>query len=253
MQLEGSVALVSGAGGGIASAAVERLAAQGCDVVCVDVDEGAARRVAERVEAQGRAALALTADLTRAAEVASVVGAAVDRFGRIDILVNAVGIGGVSPVDGHPEELWDRVIDVNLKSVFLLCRAVLPHMVACKAGRIVILTSRAVHRCNAGSAAYTAAKGGLAAFSRVLAIEAGEHGITVNNVAPGITLTPMTEDFYGGPDERGDAARGSGVILEPARLAEPDEIAQAIVYLCGPGSDYVTGTTIHVNGGSFMS
>jgi 3-oxoacyl-[acyl-carrier protein] reductase len=247
------VALVSGAGGGIASAAVEQLAAEGCDVVCVDVDEDAARRVAEVVEGKGRAALPLQADLTRASAVESVVAAAIERFGRIDVLVNAVGIGGVSPVDGHPEDLWDRVIDVNLKSIFLLCRAVLPHMKERETGRIVMLTSRAVHRCNAGSAAYTAAKGGLAAFSRVLTIEAGEHGITVNCVAPGITLTPMTEDYYGGPDERGEAARESGVILEPARLAEPAEIAQAIVYLCGPGSDYVTGTTIHVNGGSFMS
>ena len=252
MQLEGSVALVTGAGGGIASAIVERLARSGCDIVGIDVDGAAAERAAETARKHGRRAIGLDADLARAEEVDRVIQDARAHFGRLDILVNAVGIGGVSPLADHPEELWDRIQGVNLKSVFLVCRRVLPHMMERGSGRIVTITSRAAYPSSAGTAAYAASKGGLLAFSRVLAIEAGAHGITVNNIAPGTTLTPMTRDFYGGPDGWREEARKSGVVLEPPRLAGPEEIAHAVLYLCGPGSDYITGSTIHVNGGSFM-
>jgi 3-oxoacyl-[acyl-carrier protein] reductase len=252
MELEGAVALVTGAAGGIASKTVERLAGAGCDIVAVDVDRAEAEKIASAVEAKGRRGVAIEADLVDAAAVERAVARALEELGRIDVLVNAVGVGGVAEIPGHPEDLWDRILGINLKSVFLICREVLPHMTERGSGRIVTVTSRAAYQSSGGTAAYAASKGGLLAFTRVLAVEAGPYGVTVNNVAPGTTLTPMTKDFYGGPDGYREEATRSGVVVEPKRLVSPDEIAGAVLYLCGPESDYITGTTIHVNGGSFI-
>ena len=252
MQLNNAVALVSGAGGGIASATVEALARAGADVACIDVDPAAAERSAERARSHGRRGLAVSADLSEGTDVERAVESTLEEFARIDVLVNAVGIGGVSEIAGHDEALWDRIIGINLKSIFLMCRSVLPHMIERRTGRIVTITSRAAYRSGAGTAAYSASKGGLLAFSRVLATEAGPHGITVNNIAPGTTLTPMTADFYGGPEGQQREATKSGVVIDPPRLTRPEEIAQAVLYLCGPQSEHVTGSTLHVNGGSYM-
>ena len=252
MQLEGRIALVTGAGGGIASAVVEALARAGSAIVAVDIDAEAAARAAKQAEACDTRALPITADLCDADAVDAAVARAAEAFGHIDLLVNAVGVGGVAPVANHPEDLWDRVLGINLKSIFLVCRRVLPLMTERRRGRIVNITSRAAYQSSAGTAAYAASKGGLLAFSRVLAVEAGPFGITVNNVAPGTTLTPMTQDFYGGPEGQREEAIRSGVVVDPPRLIEPSEIAAAVLYLCSPGSQYVSGTTLHVNGGSFM-
>ena len=251
MHLDGRVALITGAGGGIATATALALAERGVDVVAVDRDRAAAERTAVAVEAVGRSAVALAADVSSAADVAEVIAQGVGRFRRIDICVNAVGIGGVARIVEHPEDLWNRILAVNLTSAFLVCRAVLPVMIEQGSGRIVNITSRAAYRSRAGTAAYAASKGGLLAFARVLAVEAGAHGITVNNVAPGTTVTPMVERGIGGPVEQAREAVDSGVLIEPARLADPSEIAAAVVYLCGPGSEHTTGSTIHVNGGSY--
>jgi NAD(P)-dependent dehydrogenase (short-subunit alcohol dehydrogenase family) len=201
----------------------------------------------------GREAIAVRADVATNADVTAAVAAGLDRFGKIDICVNAVGVGGVARVVDHPDELWHHVIAINLTSAFLVCRAVLPSMIDRGRGRIVNITSRAAYRSSAGTAAYAASKGGLLAFSRVLAVEAGEHGITVNNVAPGTTLTPMVERGIGGPDAQLREAVQSGVLIRPPRLADPSEIAAAVVFLCGPGSDFTTGTTLHVNGGAYCA
>jgi NAD(P)-dependent dehydrogenase (short-subunit alcohol dehydrogenase family) len=252
MNLKGAVALITGAGGGIASETARMLAAQGVDIAAVDLDANAAERTAQAVEAGGARAIAIEADVTRQASVAAGVDRAVDAFGQIDILVNAVGIGGVSPILDHPEALWDSILSVNLKSAFLVSRAVLPHLIDRGGGRVVNITSRAAYTSRAGTAAYAASKGGLLAFSRILAIECGPHGITVNNVAPGTTLTPMVENFYPGAEAQAQEALDSGVLVEPARLTQPVEIATAVLYLCGPHSDHISGATLHVNGGSYL-
>ena len=252
MELAGAVALITGAGGGIATATAKMFAERGVDVACLDVSREAAQRTADAVTSAGCRAVTLEADVTDKSAVAEAVAEAARELGQLDILVNAVGIGGVSPIVDHPEELWDRVLGVNLKSAFLVSQAVLPHLIARGRGRIVNLTSRAAHGSRAGTAAYATSKGGLLAFSRILAIECGPHGITVNNVAPGTTLTPMVENYYVGAEAQAQEAVDSGVLLQPARLTQPEEIAAAILYLCGPHSDHVSGTTLHVNGGSFL-
>ena len=251
MELEGRVAFITGAGGGIGTAVCLAFAVRGTDVVVVDRDLAAATETANAVEALGRRALAVGADLTSRAAVDEAVARACERFGKIDICVNAVGIGGVARVVGHPDDLWEQIIAVNLTSAFQVSRAVLPVMIDNGDGRIVNITSRAAYRSSAGTAAYAASKGGLLAFSRVLAVEAGEHGITVNNVAPGTTVTPMVERGIGGAQAQADEAVRSGVLIKPERLAAASEVAAAVVFLCGPGSEHTTGTTMHVNGGTY--
>jgi NAD(P)-dependent dehydrogenase (short-subunit alcohol dehydrogenase family) len=252
MKLDGAVSLITGVAGGIATATAEALARLGSDVVGIDIDREAGEGVISSVRRLGRRGLALAADLSDRKAVESAVEQTIRECGRIDILVNAVGIGGVAEIPGHDEALWDRIIAVNLKSIFLVCRSVLPHMMEKRRGRIVNITSRAAYRSSAGTAAYAASKGGLLAFSRVLAVEAGACGITVNNVAPGTTLTAMTSEYYGDPEERSERAAESGVLIAPPRFAEPREVAAAIAYLCGPDAAHITGSTLHVNGGSFM-
>jgi len=253
MELDGCAAFITGAGGGIGTAVALALAARGVDVIAVDRDLDAAAATAAAVGRTGREAVAAHADVAVNADVTAAVAAGLDRFGKIDICVNAVGVGGVARVVDHPDELWYQVIAINLTSAFLVCRAVLPSMIGRGHGRIVNITSRAAYRSSAGTAAYAASKGGLLAFSRVLAVEAAEHGITVNNVAPGTTLTPMVEKGIGGPEAQLREAVQSGVLIRPPRLADPSEIAAAVVFLCGPGSDFTTGTTLHVNGGAYCA
>ncbi|MEO5840345.1 MAG: SDR family oxidoreductase [Acidimicrobiales bacterium] len=253
MDLEGRTAFITGAGGGIGTAVALALAARGVDVIAVDRDMDAAGATATSVGRTGREAIAVRSDVATNADVTAAVAVGLDRFGKIDICVNAVGVGGVARVVDHPDELWHQVISINLTSAFLVCRAVLPSMIDRGRGRIVNITSRAAYRSSAGTAAYAASKGGLLAFSWVLAVEAGEHGIIVNNVAPGTTLTPMVEKGIGGPEAQLREAVQSGVLIQPPRLADPSEIAAAVVFLCGPGSDFTTGTTLHVNGGAYCA
>ena len=253
MELEGCTAFITGAGGGIGTAVAMALAARRVDVIAVDRDIDAAGATAAAVGRTGREAIAVRADVATNADVTAATAAGLDRFGKIDICVNAVGVGGVARVVDHPDELWHHVIAINLTSAFLVCRAVLPSMIDRGCGRIVNITSRAAYRSSAGTAAYAASKGGLLAFSRVLAVEVGEHGITVNNVAPGTTLTPMVERGIGGREAQLREAVQSGVLIRPQRLADPSEIAAAVVFLCGPGSDFTTGTTLHVNGGAYCA
>ena len=252
MNLDGAVAFVTGAGGGIGGATADLLAGEGVHVIAADLDLATAECTAERAAAAGPRSLALPLDVVDKGSVRRAVERAVEAFGGIDIVVNAVGVGGVSPVLEHDEELWDRVLGVNLKSAFLVSQAAIPHLIERGGGRIVNITSRAAYTSRPGTAAYAASKGGLLAFSRVLAQEVGRHAITVNNVAPGTTVTPMVEQGIGGPEAQAREAIESGVILEPVRLAQPVEIAAAVLYLCGPHSEHTTGSTIHVNGGTWM-
>ncbi len=182
----------------------------------------------------------------------ALVEASVDRFGKIDILVNNAGIAQQAAVRELTEDMWDRMIAVHLRSMFICSQAAIEHMIPQGWGRIVNIISRAAFKGRAGTGPYAAAKGGMLAYSRVLAVETAQWGITVNNVAPGTTLTPLVMQGFNTEEIRSQEARSSGVITQPVQLAEADEIAGAVLYLCGPYSGHVTGTTLHVNGGSFM-
>ena len=248
----GRSVMITGAGGGIGRACARMFAEQGAQLLVVDRDEAAATATAAAVaEVGGRAEIAL-AEVTRKVELQAAVARGVAAFGALDILLHAVGIGGTGTVEEMQEDLWDEILSVNLKSAFLASQAVLPGMRERRFGRIVLLTSRAAHKSRAGTSAYSASKGGLLAFARILAAEVGDASITVNCIAPGTTRTPMVERYYVGEEAQAREAVDSGAVVHPLRLTQPEEIAAAALYLCGPHSGHITGSTLHVNGGTFM-
>ena len=251
MQLEHQVAIIAGGGSGLGRATARMFAKEGADIAIVDLNGEGAQAVAGEVEALGRKALALPTNTTIKNEVQSGVAKTMATFGRVDILVNCVGVAYRSSVADFPEDKWDWVMDTHVKSMFLACQAVLKPMMEARYGRIVTIASRAAFKGRANTGPYSAAKGAMIALSRVIAIEAAPYGITVNTIAPGTTETPLVINTLG-EDQMLVEAENSGVITTPVRLAKPEEQAAAILYLVGKHSDHVTGQTIHVNGGSYM-
>ena len=250
--LSGKVAIVTGGNGGLGLGMALGLAGAGAKIVVAARNPDKTAQALLQIEALGVKTKAIEVDLAQESSVQRMVAEAAAAFGKIDILVNNAGIGAGGPVRDLDEAVWDRVVSVHLKSMFLCSQAVMESMIQRGWGRIVNTISRAAFRGRAGVGPYSAAKGGMLAFSRVLAVEAAQYGITVNNVAPGTTVTPMVEAAYGTLELQEEEARTSGVVTTPVRLAWPEEIAAAVLYYCGPHSDQVTGMTIHVNGGSYM-
>ena len=252
MLFEGRVMMVTGGGGGIGRATSLMAAKEGATIVSADINADNAGKVAAEVEALGREALAMETDTTDKAQVDRVVAAANERFGKIDILINAAGLAGSTPFLDQTGELFDRIVASHLKSMLFASQAVLPKMIEQRYGRIVNITSRAGWRGRPGTAAYGAAKAAMTGMARVMAAEFGEFGITVNNVAPGMVLSPMTRDAYGSMEVQIEEQVRAGSVIQPHRLATEDEIAQALLYFCGPNTDQVTGMTLHVNAGTVM-
>ena len=252
MLFEGRVMMVTGGGGGIGRATSLMAAKEGANIVSADINADNAGKVAAEVEALGREALAMETDTTYKQQVDRIVAAANERFGKIDILINAAGLAGGAPFLEHTGEQLDHVVASHLKSMMFASQAVLPKMIEQRYGRIVNITSRAGWRGRPGTAAYGAAKAAMTGMARVMAAEFGEFGVTVNNVAPGMVLSPMTRDTYGSMQDQVDEQIRAGSVVQPHRLATEDEIAQALLYFCGPNTDQVTGMTIHVNAGTVM-
>lgn len=247
-ELAGKVALVTGGARNIGGAISRTLAAAGAAVV---VNANTARGDAEETVAAiraagGRAALHL-ADVTDAKAVAAMVAAAVGEFGRLDILVNNAAIRAETPFGEMKVEDWRRVISIVLDGAFLCAQACLPHMIRANGGSVVNIGGMTAHQGAAGRAHVVAAKAGLAGMTRALALDLAPHGITVNCVVPG-----TIETLRGLPGAPERPAHRQG--LPPlGRRGEPDEVASAVRFLCGPGSRYITGQSLHVNGGGYMA
>lgn len=245
---EGRVAFVTGAAMGIGLATVGRFAARGCRVVLADI--------AEDLEDTARAfdnsaSLAARCDVRSRDSIAAAVDAAMRRFGRIDILANVAGIYPSAALQESDDGFIDEIFDVNVKGVMRTCRAVLPHMLAQGGGSIVNVSSGAARKGLRGLTAYAASKGAVEAFTRALAVEAAPT-VRVNVVAPGVTGSPkvragLTGDR--GPTSIEGASRGTPL----KRIAEPEEIADAIVFLASDQASFITGETLSVNGGSLMT
>jgi NAD(P)-dependent dehydrogenase (short-subunit alcohol dehydrogenase family) len=238
--VSGRTAIVTAAADGIGKATALAFAGAGYRLALADIDADGLQQTAQ--ECGG---LALVTDVTDPAAVRELVDRALAEFGGIDVLVNVVGGSrpGKSTIELSLEE-WDRLLAVNLTSVFLMCQAVLPHLEAAGGGAIVNVSSGAGLRGMQRNPGYVAAKAGVAALTRALAIDHGPNGVRVNCVAPGPIRTPLMRRNRT-PDEI--AAMG-GLALE-GRIGEPEEIAQAILWLAGEGSSYVMGQTLAVDGG----
>lgn len=247
-ELEGRVAIVTGAGQGMGRAVAERLAAAGASVVVNDVRDDAVEAVAEALRSGGAKTLGIAGDVTVKADVERVAKGAVDRFGAINILVNNAGVLRPTKVIDIPEDEWDWVVAVNLKGTFLCSQAVLPAMRAAGWGRIVNFSSTAGKNISTvGGAHYTSAKAGILGFSRHLAKEEAGHGITVNAVCPGLIDTEMVRNTI--DDARADVYASSFPIQ---RLGEPEEVAELVAFLASDRAAYITGASLDINGGDLM-
>lgn len=265
MRLADRVAIVTGAGqGGIGEACAMRLAQEGASVIVADVREEAAAATVAEVQALGRRAFAVRADVTDRQQVQRMVEASVGTFGKVDILANVAGgsrhlvarsgealLPHQISAESTTEEYWDYIIDFNLKSTFLCCQAVIGHMKAQGYGRIVNVSStkgRTSHHPLTGPA-YAAAKGGVISLTRYLATELGPHGITVNAIAPGGVKTLLSKASRG---DRPTDTISPRPEIPLGRTSEPSEQAAAIAFLASDDASYVTGAVIDVNGGWFM-
>ncbi|MBO1332968.1 SDR family NAD(P)-dependent oxidoreductase [Streptomyces sp. VRA16 Mangrove soil] len=246
--LQGSRALVTGAGHGIGRAIAVALAAAGCDVAVHyrGSAEEAGRTVAA-IEELGRRAKAFQADVTVTAEVDGLVADTVGFLGGLDVLVcNAGHLIGRATVAEMSDEHFDRVIDANLTSTFRTCRAALPHLSASPAGRIVTMSSLAAHNGGGpGSVAYAAAKAGIRGFTKALAKEVAGAGVTVNAVAPGFIKGTAFHDTFTAPEAQEAMAAGIPV----GRPGTPEDVAASVVHLASPAAGFLTGTTLDIDGG----
>jgi 2-hydroxycyclohexanecarboxyl-CoA dehydrogenase len=245
--VEKSVAFVTGAASGIGRATAEALSAEGFRVVVADINVEPAKAVAATLSND---AFALECDVTSKESVDEAIRSVLDTTGRIDVLVNVAGISVVKPFMETDESNWYLHVEVNLLGVYRMVHAVLPTMIEQKFGRIVTIASERGRQGGANEAAYSGAKGGVIAFSKAIAREVGNAGITVNCVAPGAINTPPLQKLVAeGGREHIDQALAS---LPIPRLGEPEEVAAAVVYLASRQAAYVTGQTIGVGGGIAM-
>ncbi|MEM5419527.1 MULTISPECIES: 3-oxoacyl-ACP reductase FabG [Paraburkholderia] len=245
--LDNQAAIVTGATRGIGRAIALELARQGATVIGTATSEAGAQAISAAFEAAGLKGRGAVLDVNDAAAAEALIDATVKEFGGLAILVNNAGITQDNLAMRMKDDEWDSVIDTNLKSVFRLSRAVLRPMMKAKGGRIINITSVVGSSGNPGQANYAAAKAGVAGMTRALAREIGSRGITVNCVAPGFIDTDMTKDL---PAEQQAALKQQ---IPLGRLGSPDDIAHAVAFLASPQAAYITGTTLHVNGGMYMS
>ncbi|MEO5623056.1 MAG: 3-oxoacyl-ACP reductase FabG [Dokdonella sp.] len=242
--LEGEIALVTGASRGIGAAIADELAALGAKVIGTATTDAGALAIGERLAAH--AGTGRTLNVTDAAAIDALIEATGKEFGAISILVNNAGITRDQLLMRMKDEDWQAVIDTNLSSVFRTSKAVLRGMMKARKGRIISIASVIGLTGNPGQANYAAAKAGIIAFSKSLAREIGSRGITVNVVAPGFIDTDMTRAL---PDEQRTALLGQ---IALGRLGAADDIAKAVAFLASPSAAYITGETLHVNGGMYM-
>jgi 3-oxoacyl-[acyl-carrier protein] reductase len=244
--LNGQVAIVTGASRGIGEGILHALARAGATVVGTSTSETGAEAIGKWITGEGAQGAGRVLDVRDAAACAAFVEKVQADFGPVGILVNNAGITRDNLLARMKDDEWDEIQATNLKAVFVLSRAVLRGMMKARVGRIVNIASVVGFTGNAGQANYAAAKAGMVGFSKSLAREVGSRNITVNCVAPGFIETDMTRALSE------DQVKKLVENVPLGRLGRVEDVAQAVVYLCSPGASYVSGATIHVNGGMYM-
>jgi 3-oxoacyl-[acyl-carrier protein] reductase len=249
MKLEGLVAVITGAGSGIGRASALAFAEEGACVVAADINSAGAEETSRQVQVGGNDADSVAVDVTRAEQVEAMVQRAVDRFGRIDVLFNNAGLPqAFTPFENSTDELFDRIVDVNLRGVFYGCRAAIPRMKAQGGGVILNTASTAGIRPRPGLAIYNASKGAVITLTKSLAAELAPYRIRVVSICPVATETPMLSTFLG--EEDVEEARKRFIATIPwGRLNRPQDLARAAVFLASPDAEMVTGTAFEVDGG----
>jgi 3-oxoacyl-[acyl-carrier protein] reductase len=244
--MEGKIALITGASRGIGQACALALAKQGATVIGTATSDKGAEAITAYLQAAGAKGRGMKLNVTDAAEVDAVIAAIEKDFGAVTILVNNAGITRDNLLMRMKDEEWDEIMATNLTSVFRLSRAVLRAMMKARQGRIISIASVVGAMGNAGQTNYSAAKAGIMGFTKSLAREVGSRNITVNCVAPGFIDTDMTRAL---PDAQRQALLAH---IPLGRLGAADDIAEAVAFLAGDKAAYITGTTLHVNGGMYM-
>lgn len=243
--VQGSVVLITGAGGGMGAATAQVFAAEGAYVAVTDRDGEAAQAVAEAITALGQTAQAWPLDVADPAAIVEVVAEIAARFGGLDCVINNAGVSGFAAIDDDGyEAVWDRSIAILLTAHHRVIRAALPHLRRSPAARIVNIASTEALGATARDSAYAAAKAGVTGLTRALAVELGREGITVNCICPGPILTGMTQAI---PDEARQTYAKRRTAL--GRYGAPEEVAHMTLSLCLPAASYLTGVTIPVDGG----
>ena len=246
MEMQGRAVVVTGGASGIGRATALLLAREGALVIVGDIDAAGGRATAEAAAAAGVAVEFLPLDLTEPQSIGDFAAAAQARAPRLDGLVNGAGWDRIQPFLDNPPEMWERLVAINLLGAVRLTRALLPPMVAARAGKIVNISSDAGRVGSTGETVYAAAKGGLIAFTKSLAREMARYHINVNCVCPGPTDTPL---FQGQPERMREALTRA---IPFRRIAQPEEIAEAVMFFLGRRSDYITGQVLSVSGGLTM-
>src|SRR6516165_561186 len=248
-RLADKICVITGGGSGIGQATALCFAAEGAKVVVADINPNAASETSRLIEKNGAAALAVTVDVTQAASVQKMLHKAVEVFGRIDVLVNNAGFGLAATVEETDEADWDRLMAVNLKGVFLGCKYVVPIMRR-QGGGVIVNTASVLALVGVQDrAAYCASKGGVAALTRAVALDHVRDGIRVNCVAPGSVETPYWTDIFAKSNDVAALRKNLEQRHPMERLARPEEIAKAILFLASDESSFCTGSTLVVDGG----
>jgi NAD(P)-dependent dehydrogenase (short-subunit alcohol dehydrogenase family) len=242
--VQGRKAVVTGAGRGIGKVIALALAEAGCDVSILEVNIEAGKSVAGEIEKVGRRALAIRADVSKAAEVKEAFAATAREFGRLDICVNNAGVSFHEPAEETPEEHYDQVLDVNLKGVFLCCQEAAKIMIPQKEGSIINIASMSGTVANVPQqqASYNASKAGVILLTKCFAVEWARHGIRVNSLSPGYTRTEMTDTVQ-------HLIPQWEALIPMSRMADPKELVGAVIYLASDASSYMTGGDMIVDGG----
>jgi 3-hydroxybutyrate dehydrogenase len=252
-KLKGKIAVVTGGASGIGFAIAQALTRMGAGVVLADLNPQAGQTALENLRNSGATAEFVATDVSKAPNVRRLIEVAIERFGRVDILVNDAGVQHMAPVVDFPEDRWEQLIGVMLTGTFLCCKYAVPHMIQQKWGRVVNLGSIHSKVASPFKSAYVAAKHGVLGFTKVLALEVAEHNITCNAICPAYVRTPMMEGQIEAQARRHSISPEDVVqkiMLAPAaikRLLEPDEIASLVLYLCSDQASGITGTAIDID------